>query len=96
MERVGAGFRDEDVADTDLRETAGIAGEMRVGRGEMANTTARAWDGRTGMTAVSGDCDRQRQGWGRGGVLHKKKWTPTLPYKVVEIWREFRGNRCVR
>jgi hypothetical protein len=58
MERVGAGFRDEDVADTDLRETAGIAGEMRVGRGEMANATAR--DGRTGMTAVSGDCGRQR------------------------------------
>jgi hypothetical protein len=33
----------EDIADVDLRETAGIAGEMRVGRGEMADATARAW-----------------------------------------------------
>jgi hypothetical protein len=45
MENAGSGV--EDVADADLRETAGIAGEMRVGRGEMADATARAWmDGR--------------------------------------------------
>jgi hypothetical protein len=35
MERAGAGFRDKDVTDADLRETPGIAGEMRVGRGEL-------------------------------------------------------------
>jgi hypothetical protein len=42
MERVREGFRDEDVADADLRETVGIAREMRVGRGEIANVTTRA------------------------------------------------------
>ena len=38
MENAGSGA--EDVVDVDLRETAGIAGEMRVGRGEMADATA--------------------------------------------------------
>jgi hypothetical protein len=52
----------EDVADADLRETAGIAGEMRVGRGEMADATAWAWDGWAGIAVVSSDCGRQRQG----------------------------------
>jgi hypothetical protein len=41
MENVGSGT--EDVVDADLRETVGIVGEMRVGRGEMADATARAW-----------------------------------------------------
>jgi hypothetical protein len=60
MENARSGV--EDVADADLRETAGIAGEMRVGRGEMADATARAWDGRVGIAVVSGDCGRQRRG----------------------------------
>jgi hypothetical protein len=41
MENVGSSA--EDVADADLRETVGIVGEMRVGRGEMADATALAW-----------------------------------------------------
>jgi hypothetical protein len=45
MENAGSGA--EDVVDVDLRETAGIVGDMRVGRGEMVDATARVWmDGR--------------------------------------------------
>jgi hypothetical protein len=45
MENAGSGA--EDVVDVDLRENAGIAGDMRVGRGEMVDATARVWmDGR--------------------------------------------------
>jgi hypothetical protein len=59
MENAGSGA--EDVADADLRETAGIAGEMRVGRGEMAHATAwarRRWRARWRGRGMDGRVSR--------------------------------------
>ena len=79
MENAGSGA--EDVADADLRETAGIAGEMRVGRGEMADATAQAWmDGYRGSERRLRETEAGAVAAGRGGrTVHQYcVWTPTV------------------